>query len=78
MIIFKPNIKSDIKPNIKPTIKACNTTSTLVLPRTLRAEVKAITDQTGASFGEITRQALTAYVADYKIRMEELDAERTQ
>ncbi|WP_179196395.1 hypothetical protein [Caballeronia sordidicola] len=50
----------------KPNIRASNMTSTLVIPRVLRAEVQAISDKTGESFGEIVRKLLTAHVEKEK------------
>jgi hypothetical protein len=86
MIIFKQNIKPNSaptkkqndKPDKKPNIKASNFISTVVMPRELRAELRIITEQTGVSLGEITRQAFTAYVAAHKLRMEELEVELTE
>ncbi|OTP74440.1 hypothetical protein PAMC26510_16500 [Caballeronia sordidicola] len=37
-----------------------------MIPRVLRAEVQAISDKTGESFGEIVRKLLTAHVEKEK------------
>jgi hypothetical protein len=38
----------------------------VIIPKALRSEIKDLTVKTGASAGEITRQALVAYLAKQK------------
>lgn len=47
-------------------LSARNMSTTLVLPRTLRAEVQDYSEKTGARMGEIMRRALVAYLAAQK------------
>jgi hypothetical protein len=57
------------------TIRASSMGTSIVLPRTLRAEVKELSDRTGQSFGAIVRQALAARVAEHKEKPLESDVE---
>jgi predicted transcriptional regulator len=58
------------------TISAKNIGTTIILPRTLRAEVQAIQERTGASLGEIARIAIAAYVEAHKDRLAEIELEQ--
>jgi hypothetical protein len=57
-------------------IRATNTTSTLVLPRQLREEVRKHSDKTGESFGEVTRRALAAYLERQREWTTEIETEQ--